>query len=54
MIIVVALMFADPLWEMIGDSTWLVMAPSLAGGLLAILAAIVFVIEYKGPYVGHA
>ena len=54
MIFIVGFMFADSLWELIGDTTWLVLSPSIAGGILAILASIVFIIEYKGPWTGTA
>jgi hypothetical protein len=52
MIFVVGFMFAEFLWDEVGELTWLVLSPSILGGILAILAAIVFIIEYKGPWTG--
>lgn len=53
-IVVIALLFADPLWEMIGDTTWTVISPSIIACVLAIIASIVFIVEYKGPWTGYA
>ncbi|MHA1906678.1 MAG: hypothetical protein ACW98Y_05250 [Candidatus Thorarchaeota archaeon] len=54
MIFVIGFMFAEGLWEAVGDTTWLVLSPSIIGGILAILASIVFIAEYKGPWTGTA
>ena len=54
MIFVVGFMFAEGLFEAVGDTAWLVLSPSILGGILAILAAIVFIIEYKGQWTGQA
>jgi hypothetical protein len=48
--IAVAFLFAEPLFSTMGDSAITVILPAILGGIFAILAAIVFVMQYKGPY----
>ncbi len=52
--ITIATMFAEFLVEDIGDLGWVAVSPAIIGGIFAILSAVVFVAEYKGPYVSHA
>lgn len=47
MTIVIALMFASQLSDSIG---FIAVSPAMLAGILAILAGVVFVLEYRGPY----
>jgi hypothetical protein len=48
--IIITFLFAEPLFVQMGESAIALILPAILGAIFAFLAAIAFIVQYKGPY----
>ena len=48
--LILTFLFAEPLFVQMGENAIVLILPAILGAVFAFLAAIVFILQYKGPY----